>query len=109
MLLNIILLIVFIAVLFLFVKFETIFLPVAIALALVCVVIVVQHNANVLKIDAAILNELEQENEKPKSIFEKSRETLEREGYSDEQIETILSVRELEHPETQQQLPVTSQ
>ncbi len=103
MLLNIALLMVFIAVLFLFVKFEAIFLPLAIVLALVSVVVVVRHNANVMVIDAAILNELEKEEERPKSIFEKSRDTLKREGYSAEQIETILSVRELEHPATQQE------
>ncbi len=103
MLLNIALLMVFIAALFLFVKFEAIFLPLAIVLALVSVVVVVRHNANVMVIDAAILNELEKEEERPKSIFEKSRDTLKREGYSAEQIETILSVRELEHPATQQE------
>ncbi len=103
MLLNIALLMVFIAVLFLFVKFEAIFLPLAIVLALVSVVVVVRHNANVMVIDAAILNELEKEEERPKSIFEKSRDTLKREGYSAEQIDTILSVRELEHPATQQE------
>ena len=103
MLLNIVLLIVFIAALFLFVKFEAIFLPLAIVLALVSVVVVVRHNANVMVIDAAILNELEKEEERPKSIFEKSRDTLKREGYSEEQIDTILSVRELERPATQQE------
>jgi hypothetical protein len=103
MLLNIALLIVFIAALFLFVKFEAIFLPLAIVLALVSVVVVVRHNANVMVIDAAILNELEKEEERPKSIFEKSRDTLKREGYSAEQIDTILSVRELERPATQQE------
>lgn len=103
MLLNITLLIVFIAALFLFVRFEVVFLPVAIVLALVSVVIVVRHNVNVVITDAIILNELEQEGDRPKSIFEKSRDTLKREGYSDEQIETILSVRELEHPPTQQE------
>ena len=103
MLLNITLLMVFIAALFLFVKFEAIFLPLAIVLALVSVVVVVRHNANVMVIDAAILNELEKEEERPKSIFEKSRDTLKREGYSAEQIDTILSVRELERPATQQE------
>ena len=103
MLLNITLLIVFIAALFLFVKFEVVFLPVAIVLALVSVVIVVQHNANVIITDAIILNELEQEENRPKSIFDKSRDALEREGYSEEQIDTILSVRELERPSTQQE------
>ncbi len=103
MLLNITLLIVFIAALFLFVKFEVVFLPVAIVLALVSVVIVVRHNANVIITDAIILNELEREEERPESIFEKSRDALKREGYSDEQIATILSVRELERPATQQE------
>jgi hypothetical protein len=103
MLLNITLLIVFIAALFLFVKFEVVFLPVAIVLALVSVVIVVRHNANVIITDAIILNELEREEKRPKSIFEKSSDALKREGYSDEQIATILSVRELERPATQQE------
>jgi len=103
MLLNITLLIVFIAALFLFVKFEVVFLPLAIVLALVSVVIVVRHNANVMITDAIILNELEQEEGSPKSIFDKSHDALKREGYSDEQIETILSVRELEQPATQQE------
>lgn len=103
MLLNITLFIVFIAALFLFVRFEAVFLPVAIVLALVSVVVVVRHNVNVMIIDAAILDELEQEEIRPKSIFDKSRDALEREGYSDEQIETILSVRELERPATQQE------
>ena len=102
MLLNIALLIVFIAALFLFVKFEAIFLPLAIVLALVSVVVVVRHNANVVITEAVILNELEKE-ERPKSIFEKNRDTLKREGYSAEQIDTILSVRELERPAVQQE------
>lgn len=102
MLSDIALLIVFMAVLFLSVKFEVVFLPLAIALALVCIVMVFQHNANILITDAVILNELEQEEEHPQSIFEKSSDALKREGYSDEQINTILSVRELEQPATQQ-------
>ena len=102
MLLNITLLIVFLAALFVFVKFERVFLPLAIAVALVCLVIVVQHNANIIATDAAILSELEKEDNPPDSIFEKDREMLKREGYSNEQIETILAVQELERPATQQ-------
>lgn len=102
MLLNITLLIAFMAALFLFVKFERIFLPLAIALALVCLVIVFQHNANLVIDEAVIQSELEKADQRPPGILEKNRDALEREGYSDEQIETILTVRELERPATQQ-------
>lgn len=117
MLQNITLLLAFIALLFVLVKFEKIFLPVGIALALVMVVKVLQDNAQKLATRELALTELvgalqqegysdEQIDEvlaarnlkRPESSVDAGIEALRKEGYSEEQIKTIFAGRRLEQP-----------
>ena len=117
MLQNITLLLAFIALLFVLVKFEKIFLPVGIALALVMVVKVLQDNAQKLATRELALTELvgalqqegysdEQIDEvlaarnlkRPVSSVDAGIEALRKEGYSEEQIKTIFAGRRLEQP-----------
>lgn len=85
MLQNITLLVAFIAVLFVLVKFEKIFLPLGIALALVMVVKVLQDNAQKLATRELVLTEV--------------IGSLHQQGFSDEQIDAMLAARNLKRPQ----------